>query len=234
MTSLADNKKAEDIAEKSVKANGGKEKFEALKSLTLTADLKIPAQGVEYKITFWMKKPDKMKILTDVPAAGMKLEAGTDGKVIWGTQPGSDKRMVVPESNAGMVSSQLQSFKGILDPPMLDYKEKGLTLAFKGLEDIDERKCNVITATDNNGSKTDFYFDAISNLVYSTKSVVDVNGENTSIVTKVVEYQRVEGMTIPKRIEAYQNDELQTKISVSGIKLNENYPDSDFSAGDNK
>jgi outer membrane lipoprotein-sorting protein len=220
--------KAEEILEKSIKASGGAEKFENLKSWTITADMNVPAQNMDIKVNFWLKKPDKMRVLTEIPSMNLKVEAGTDGKSYWGTQPGSTTRTVVPEMAQAQVKSQLESMKMMFESSNMNFKDKENTFVFKGLEDIDEKKCNVIEVTDKEKSKSDVYFDAITNLMYCSKAEIMNGTEKMTVEMKIKEYQRVDGLTIPKRIEIFQNNQVQSKISFNSVKFNEDIKDSDF------
>lgn len=230
VSAFADAGKAEEIIEKSLKSIGGKEKMDNLKTWSLSADMNLPAQAMDLKISFWLKQPNMLKMVTDIPAMSMKMEAGTDGKDFWATQPGSTTRTKLPEQAVPQVKSQLENFKGILDSPVRDYKSKNLKLTYKGIEDIDDRKCNVINIVDPEGGDSDYYFDAISNLVYSSKTKVNSDGQDFVIEMKVKEYQKVDGLTIPKRIEISQNNELQTKVTISSVKFNEAIDDKEFMA----
>lgn len=220
--------KVEDIIQNSIKNAGGTEKFENIKTITFSADMNIAAQGVDLKLNFSLVKPNMMKLVTIVPSMGMELEAGTDGTDFWGTAPGSKDRVKIPEENLMQIQAQLNGFKGLLDPPMLDFKNRGLKSEYKGTEDIDEKKCEVIIFTQEDGSKSEMFFDAISNLIYLNKSVVSSEGQEFVIEMKVKEYQRVDGMTLPKRIEVYQNGQMQQKITISEVKFNTQLNPDDF------
>lgn len=230
LSSLADAKKADEIIQKSLNATGGKERLEKLTTFSLTADMNIPSQGMDIKINFWLKKPDKMRIVQEIPAMQMKIEAGTDGTTYWAVQPGSDTRTAVPDMAVGQVKGQLDGLKNILDSPLLNYKDNNFQISYVGLEDIDEKKCNVVNVIDNEGTNSNFYFDAITNLIYCSKSTVSQGGEDFEVELKYREYQKVDGLFIPKRIEISQNKELQTKISLSDVKFNEAINDNDFKA----
>jgi outer membrane lipoprotein-sorting protein len=230
LASFADTQKAGEIIEKSLKSVGGSEKIASINAWSLSAEMNVPSQNMDLKISFWVKKPNFLKMVTDIPAMNMKMEAGTDGTTFWATQPGSDKRNPLPEAAVGQVKAQLESFKGILQSPLAEYKSKNFKLAFNGLVDIDERQCNVVNVIDEEGNSTDYYFDAISNLIYSSKSKVEAQGQEFVVEMKVKEYQKVEGLTIPKRIEISQNNELQTKLTLSSVKFNIAIDDAEFKA----
>ena len=66
--------------------------------------------------------------------------------------------------------------------------------------------------------------------MYSTKQIMGSGEQSVTMEMKIMEYQRVDGMTLPKRIEVYQNNTVQAKISLSAIKFNEKLEDSDFNA----
>lgn len=222
--------KSDEIIEKSIKATGGKEKIANLMSWTFSSTINAVAQNMELSVDFWYKKPDKMRMVTKVPAMSIEMDGGTDGKTFWVKQPGDSVRKAVPEMMQGQVQGQLEFYKTMLSAPMLDFKEKNITLKYKGLEDIDEKKCNVLIAIDKDSSESFIYFDAISNLMYCTKQIIGSGEQSASMEMKIMEYQRVDGMTLPKRIEVYQNNTVQAKISLSAIKFNEKMEDSDFNA----
>jgi outer membrane lipoprotein-sorting protein len=228
VSAFADSKKAEDIIEKSLKAAGGKEKFENLTSMSLSAEMNVPSQGMDIKINFWLKKPNKMRIIQEIPAMAMTVEAGTDGEAYWAIQPGDSVKTVLPEMALGQVKGQLEGLKSILDSPLLDYKTKNYKMDFVGLEEIDEKNCNVVSVIDADSNKTHFYFDAITNLMYCSKTSGNMQGEEFEVELKYREYQKVDGLFMPKRIEISQNKEVQTKITINNVKLNEPLNDNDF------
>ncbi|MBX3042571.1 MAG: hypothetical protein KIT33_00600 [Candidatus Kapabacteria bacterium] len=227
---FADAKKAEDLIEKSIKATGGKEKFENIKTFSLTADMNVPSQNMDINIDFWLKKPNKMRLVQNIASMGMTVEAGTDGDKYWAIQPGSTTKTALPDMAVAQVKGQLDGLKTILDSPLMNYKEKNYKISYSGLEDIDEKKCNVVKIVDEENNETDFYFDAITNLIYCSKSKVNANGEDFIVEMKINEYQKVDGLFIPKRIEIAQNSEVQTKIAISEVKFNPEINDSDFKA----
>lgn len=228
VSSFADAKKAEEIIEKSLKAVGGKEKFENMTSFSIAADMNVPSQGMDIKINFWLKKPNKMRIIQEVPAMAMKVEAGTDGEAYWAIQPGATTKTVLSDMALAQVKGQLEGLKNILDSPLLDYKTKNYTMDFVGLEEIDEKNCNVVSIVDADSNKTHFYFDAITNLMYCSKTSGSHEGQNYDVELKYREYQKVNGLFMPKRIEISQNKEVQTKITLNEVKLNEPMNDDVF------
>jgi outer membrane lipoprotein-sorting protein len=229
LSAFADTK-TDEIIQASIKASGGKDKFDNVKTTSFDAAMSIPAQSLEFKLSFWLKKPEMMRMVTEIPSMSMKIEAGTDGITYWGTQPGTTTKSVIPAEALNQIKQQLNGLKSILSSPVLDYKEKGMVAAYKGVQDIDEKKCNVIEFTESDGAKLEIFFDAISNLMYSTKTKVEAQGSSFTIEMKIKEYQRVEGMTSPKRIEILQNGEVQQKIAISNIVYNKEMNDADFKA----
>lgn len=159
-TALSDQK-AEEIIENSIKNAGGKEKFDALKTIKFVASVNIPTQGLDLSMQFGLKKPEMMYLKTEVPAMQMKIEAGTDGKMFWGFQPGDSVRKELPKEAVGQIQGQLSGLKNMLNPAMHDYKEKGLKAVYKELADIDEKKCHVLTVTEEDGSTSEVSLDAI-------------------------------------------------------------------------
>lgn len=226
-TAFSDTK-SDELINANIKTMGGKEKLGNIKTLYFEVNMEVPSQNMNLKLTIFEKKPDMIRFITEIPAMSMKMEAGTDGKEFWATQPGSDAKSALPESAVPQIKQQINSFKSMISSPVLDYNTEEVTTTYKGVQDINEKKYNVVEFSEKEGSKFDMYFDVITNLIYSTKIEVEAQGSKFLIENKIVEYQKKDGIFFPKRIEIYQNGEIQQKITIENIQINSEMNNSDF------
>ena len=83
----------DDILAKNLKAHGGAEKFNTVKSVRMTTTLEYaPGADADFKIE--IERPDKVHY--GFTLQGMTQSQGYDGKVGWGNDPFSGKRDAEP------------------------------------------------------------------------------------------------------------------------------------------
>lgn len=220
--------KAEEIMEKSVKAAGGIEKFDNISTIKFLADMKIPAQNLDLKITFRYKKPDKMRFITEIPAMFTKVEAGTNGKEVWSTMPPDSVKTLTNEPASSQILQQLDLYKGMIDLSLKNFKERDIKFSFKEVQELDSNRYNVIEFHGPDSTAMYLYFNVVSNLLYAQKQTAKNNGSDYEVVTKIKEYQKVDGIIIPKKIEVYENNVNQAKITISQVNFTEVMDDKEF------
>ena len=121
---------AQQILEKMIKAQGGKNAFEGIKDMTGSGTIEMAAQGLSGPITIYKKEPDKIRI--DVELMGRVFSRAYDGKTGWRTNPQTG---IIEE----MSGQQLADIKREAMPIVstLNPEQYGITVTYKGKEEIE-------------------------------------------------------------------------------------------------
>jgi len=216
-TTAVDSKMTADmVIEKYIAAIGGKDKLSKIKDMSMKMESEVMGKVME--INMDMKEPNKMA--QNISMAGMTImKMAFDGE--------KGKRMAqgniadfTPEETAEMKESS-SMFRE------LKYKETGVKLTLKGIEDVDGVKAYKVDA-EKNGKKTIQFFDATT--FYKIREVkTQGSGEKTTIVTTdFKDYKEVDGVKIPHESQVQGVMPIPLKMIIKTVKFNTNIADTSF------
>lgn len=181
-----------------IKALGGKEKLEAVKS-SIT-DNTLSVQGMEISMT---TKKMGNKFRSEQSMMGQKMVQVFDGEKGYMDQMG--QKMDIP-------ADKLPELKKSKVIDALGYDAANFKTV--NVEKVDGKDYNVLTS-----DKGSFYFDAATGLLYKTDAK-----EGKAIVKS---YMTVDGIQFPAEIEAEGNGQKVT-IKTTKVVLNSGVTDADF------
>lgn len=209
---------ADEIIDKHLKAMGGKDKLKSLKSVIMEG--KVNAQGMEFPMNTII-----------VHNKGFRLDfnvMGMDAWVImrpdsgWTFMPfqGQTKPEAIPADQIKESADRLD-----LSSQLCDYKEKGHTVEYLGLDDVEGTECHKLKVISKSGKLTYFLIDPKTFYIVKSISKEKAGGKEFDAETKFSNYKEVEGgYVFPHTIESGQGP-----LEITKITINSTVDDSKFS-----
>ena len=216
----------EEILAKNYESRGGLEKLKAIKTMKINGKMVMPAQNMEFPMTIWFKKPNKMR--TEATFMEKRIVTAFDGKKAWMIKPmmGSADPEELSEERSKLLTRQLDSMN-----PLVDYKEKGHKLEYMGKEDMEGTEVYKLKMTKKTDMVTYFYLDTESGIELKTAAYVKI-GENENLVESLMgDYKEVDGIMFPFSVETKSADtgaSMGPKMVFETVTLNETIEDSSF------
>ena len=183
----------DEILNKHFKATGV-ENWSKVKTVTMKAA--IEQMGMEMPMEMKMKKPNKFRM--DMDVQGQKMVQAYDGEKGWMIAPwiSSDPQdLEGPQLRQAMDQADMEG-------ELFNYQSKGNKVELIGKETIDGKDYYNIKLTGKDENVKNFFIDASSFLIGRVKAVVNAMGQDMEIEQIMNEYQSVNGIQIPKKIES--------------------------------
>jgi hypothetical protein len=218
---------ADELVARNVAARGGRERLRAVLSLRMTGRLAPsgPAgPAVEAPIRLELKRPDRIRM--EVTFQGMTGVQAYDGTSGWQIAPFRGQSIPVrmsPEETAQALE------QADIDGPLVDYRQKGHSLALAGPAKVDETDALRLELALKNGTVRDVYLDAATFLEILTVSRRTIRGVAVEAESRLEDYREVGGVLFPHRIVsgAKGRPERQT-VRVETIEINPALDDARF------
>lgn len=218
---IASAQTADDIVEKSLAAQGGREAFAKLTSRSMSGKLVVSMNGAELPGTVEVlnQAPNKIRTLvtmdlTAVGAGSMTLDQRFDGTTGFA--------MDSMRGNSEVTGGMLDKWKNDAFPtPLLNYKDRGVKVALDGNKDkIADRDAYILTFTPPTGPSSRLWVDAESYL--PIKASVTIDSPETGPLEQVVEFsdfRDVDGIKVPFQLK---NSNTMQTFTVTVTKIEHN------------
>ncbi|MBP6432215.1 MAG: hypothetical protein KA319_10635 [Ferruginibacter sp.] len=209
----------DEIVEKFITAQGGKEKMLALQTVKMTGGLSV--QGADVALT--INRKHMVGARTDISVMGTENFQLTTPEKSWSYMPvqGQSAPEELPEDVHKSTVGQLD-LQGVL----LNYKEKGHAVEYKGKETANGTECYKLVITTKMGKSLTYFIDVKTDRLLKVVSKAMRNGEESEIETAFSDYRQTkEGYWF-----AYAMTSPQGDISYSLIETNVAIDDSIFKA----
>jgi hypothetical protein len=220
---------ADEIAEKYLTAIGGRPALGKLTSRTMTGTITIatPQGDLSGPVEIYAQAPNKSRTLVklDLSAFGagqMTVDQRFDGTVGYVID--------TLQGNRDITGGQLESMRNSVFPtPLLDYKERGVTLELAGKEKVGDRDAYVLIMKPQAGPSARTFIDAESYLALRvvTKLEVPQFGE-VEQTAEFADYREVDGVKIPFAVRATSAVQNST-VAISRVEHNTKLDDTMFS-----
>lgn len=200
---------ADDVISKYVAALGGKDKLTSINSVVMEG--KVSAQGMEFPMTTTIVNHKGFRL--DFSVMGMNAWMIMRPDSGWSFMPfqGQTKPEAIPVDQLKESVDQLD-LSGLL----LDYKEKGHTVEYLGLDDVEGTECHKLKVTSKSGKLTYFLIDPTSYYIVKTISKQKFGGKEFDAESKFSNYKEVEGgYVFPHTIESMNGPLDLTKVSIN-------------------
>lgn len=222
VTALAQD--VDKIIENHIKATGGREKIQAVKSLKVTGTMSLPAMGVEGEFTRRAKRPNLMRM--DFAIQGQEMVQAYDGKTAWHIFPfmGNPDPQLMPEDQAKDIIEGAD-----FDGALYDYKKKGHKIELIGKEDLEGTEAYKLKVDLKNGDTFYSYLDAeyFLELKRITKRK-DSSGNEMEIQTEMSDYKPVQGVMMAHAMKILNPMQGTIEIKITDAEPNVAIEDSIF------
>jgi len=213
----------DELIEKYLKAQGGREKVAAIKSMRMEGKMEV-GQGMQMPIKVEVVTPDKMRF--EGTMQGMTLVQAINGDSGWQIMPFMGKTEPEPMSaeDVAQGKKQLESFD-----PLSRYKELGHTLELVGKEDLEGSPVYKLKLTRKDGEVTHLYLDAESYLLIKTAGKTKVQGQEVEAETNIGDYKEVGGLLLAHSMETKMKGMPGAMVmTFEKVEINPDLPASDF------
>jgi outer membrane lipoprotein-sorting protein len=204
-----------EIIKKYIDAIGGEENLKKITDRTTI----MRGTAMEQTLTLIIKQKAPNKFRQEIKVAGMDQVLIFDGeKAIMKI---GDQKMDVPQEQLKQLKIE-SAMELLLNP-----EEYGVTFTYEGKENVNDRPCQVLKMTTEEGVSSKMYFDDETGLkVLEKKSAVTPMGQFEQTV-EYSDYKEVSGIKFPHKLK--QSFGPQTvEVTVSSIKVNTNISDDIF------
>jgi hypothetical protein len=215
----------DEILDKHVKAAGGKEAIEKIKSRSMKGSFDLEAFGVTgAPVEMSAKAPNKNATKIDVPNFGV-VNIIFDGATGWNSDPMNGVREL-----GGVELAQLKrrsDFYGALN-----IKKQYAKMEVKGKEKVGSYETYVIEATPAEGSPEKLYFDVNTGLL--VRHDLEADGPQGKAPTEnyMDDYRVMDGVKIPHTIR-FVNPMISWVIKITEVKSNVEIDDAKFNKPSN-
>jgi len=199
----------------------GTDKVKEWKTLTMTG--KSTAQGMEFPLTFYMKRPGKLR--AEILIQGNKMLQIFDGQAGWSVIPwsgSSDPQDMTPDDIKGM--KEQADFEGTL----YNWKEKGHKVELVGKEDLEGTAVYQIKAVLADGNIETFFIDAENFVTIKVSNVSKIQGNETESESYTSNYKDVNGAMMPFAIENKVKGQTVSTVVIDQYEINRELNDTLF------
>ena len=199
----------DEIVANHIKAIGGKENWDKVKSIRMEHTLK--AEGADINIT--IVQLDKKAMRQDISVMGMtgyNIISNTEG---WNYMPWQGQTKAEPMTPDDVKNSQDELH---IKDEFITYKELDKKLESYGKDDIDGTECYKMKLTDKNGKESTYYLDASNYHIIKQTQKKTVNGKEMENSTFFSDYKKLdEGIVFPMSISSDWGASQITKIEIN-------------------
>lgn len=200
-----------EILERYVKALGGRDAYEKVKSRLMTGTVEFQPMGMKGTFESYSAPDAKAYTKTVLAGVGEFIEV-MDGKSAWSINPLQGSR-----EKAGPELAQtklLNSFYRDIDLDKLYPK-----LEVKGIENVDGKDAYILAASAEGVPAETLYFDVKTGLLVRSDSTILSPEGNTAATTYYDENRTVDGILIPTKMRT-RTPQLSIVMTVTDIKHN--------------
>ncbi|MFI5151368.1 MAG: hypothetical protein ACHQRM_16685 [Bacteroidia bacterium] len=207
---------ADEITDKYVKAIGGREKINALKSAKFT--MKMNVQGMEIPMTTYLKHPGSLR--TETTFQGHTAIMVYDGKSQTGWNLNPMQGDTIPQKmNAEQVTESQEMAEEVVASSLVNYKTAGATLELIGKEDMEGVDVYKLMLTKKNKTVVYYSLDASSYLILKETTKTKFQDKEIESESFFSNYKSYNGIMMAGTTEIKEHGELQLQFSVEKAEL---------------
>lgn len=211
---MAADPTVDEVVAKYVAARGGLEKMQAIRSLKVTGKMIMLAAQTEAPLTLLIKRPGSVRL--EITVNGAKTVRASDGATAWDINPNRG-----PEARqAGEQEARRTRDSADFDGPMVNAKDKGISLELLGKEDLEGSAAYKIKAIRQSGDVDYHWVDAKTFLEVKSSSRRTVMGREMEIEAFISNYKPVHGVMIPASMEQRMEGKPLVRIVWEIIEAN--------------
>ena len=211
---------ADEIIDKYIKAIGGKDAWK--KVTTIKQQAVIDLNGTEVQVE---------SITAHEKGARQSISfAGMTGYTIFTQNDGYNYYPWQQQKPEAITPEEVKENADNLDAqgPLIDYKEKGHTAEYVGMDDFEGTDCYKIKLTEKSGKIITFYVDPSNYFIIHAVTITKANGHENEQKTDFSNYQKLpEGIWMPMNIRDGNT------IKIKKVEINVHVDDASFKPSTN-
>lgn len=214
---------ADEIIANYIKTVGGIEKINAVKSIRRTGKF-TGGGGFEAVVVEEAKRPNMVR--QEFSLQGMTAVTAYDGSTGWKIEPWQGKKDVESLSEDEMKGIV---FDSDFDGPLVNYKQKGHTVEYVGLDPVDGTDTHKLKVTMKSGDVVHYYMDTDYFVPIKVELKRTVRGEEREYEQILGDYKEVGGWYLPHSIEnGAKGSSFRAQVSYDKIEPNPTLDDNRF------
>jgi hypothetical protein len=216
---------ADEIVAKYIKAVGGMEKIQAVKTLRRSGKI-IAGGGFELATVQENKRPNMFR--QEIVLQGLTGATAYNGKTGWKVEPFQGKKDPEPLAEEEMKQAvEAADFDG----PLVNYQQKGNKVEFVGMEPVEGTDAYKLRVTLANGEIRFYYMDTDYYVPIKIESKLIIRGAEIESETILGDYKEVNGWYLPFSFESgSKGSQFKSKVAYDKIEANVPIEDSRFVA----
>ncbi len=222
--------KAEKIIDRYIKVTGGEDAYKKVKTRVAKGTLKV--SGITGELTVIQKAPNKMHMVVDIQGIG-KIESGTNGKVVWETNPNTGAKIKDGKEKARFLRTAAMDSDYNWRKYFKSAETTGITKVKMevGPEKGKEYTAYEVKLTTKDGSVERRYFNTESGLVVKISQTLQTPMGNFASDSYVSNYKKVDGISMAMTVSQSILNQVIT-IDLKSVEQNVKVPDDRFALPD--
>lgn len=207
---------ADEIVQKHINAIGGAENWRKITSIRITGTLSADSQQIPMVITTLAGKGQRIEFTVD-GKTGIEVVTPTNG---WAYNPETRKTDIMPADVLKESQDQLD-----IAGPLLDYKTKGIKVAYIGKEKVDKLDCFKLKVTYPGGKEETMFINSANYYHIITTEKIKVQGKDEEDFSDYYDHKKLpEGIVYPMAEEnasgliEYKKIEINVPVDESLFK----------------
>lgn len=211
-----------ELSESVSKAAGGKEKLEAIKSMTMLAQLTIPAQNLAGTVEFY-RKPGKFLMLTSL-AGIMDAQAGLNDGVAYEKTTLAGVRLLSDEETQQMLA-------GVEGVDQVDRLAKLADAKVTGPEKIGDADTWKLTGKNDRGTEETYWIDTQTSRILQAKTIAVHQMGQIEAVVNFEDYKTTDGIEVPMTMRTRAAG-MEMVLKIAKLQMNPEIDDARFALPD--
>lgn len=198
---------AEEIIDKHINAIGGKEAWRKVNTIREQAVIDFNGTEVNIEsITAHQKGSRQTESLAGM--SGYTIYTPTAGYNFYPWQQMKPEAITPEELKANEDNLDAQG-------PLVDYKEKGHTVEYIGMDDFEGTDCYKVKLTEKSGKIITYYIDPSNYFIIHSVALTKANGRENESKTDYSNYQKLpEGIWLPMNISGVKIKKVEINVPV--------------------
>lgn len=208
---------ADELIAKNIAAKGGLEKIQAIQTLRMTG--RLDAGGFKAAVGQENKRPNQVRETFSLQ--GMTNITAYDGSAAWAVRPFGGKKDPALLGEDDMHGLLLDAD---LDGPLVDYKAKGNTVEYLGMDTVDGDDAYKLKVTLKNGDIVYYYLDPDTCLEIRKEFQMFIRGSVREFAAEMGSYKPVAGVMFPFSIASGAKSNPDNWATTTYDKIEVNVP----------
>jgi outer membrane lipoprotein-sorting protein len=211
----------ESLMDNYVRATGGKEAQEKIRSFTAKGMLIFGGLGLKGNLIIYVRQPNLRRTVVEIMNIG-KIEEGSDGKYNW---------QMDPIMGAKLKDSSDDDLSSGLDIGDVDWRKTYKSATTQGQEKVNGKDTYKVKLEAKKGGSETRYFDKTTGYCVRLKKAAKSDLGNLNVDMDIGEYKKVGDIVCPHLLTINMLGQ-KVEMKLTEIKLNVDLPDSQFTPPD--